>query len=69
MASVSNINVNKFEMKKTGNNVAGEIYGTESENETFSSVFPGSNERLVYLNFVEKSDRKRSYTSLEDLFA
>lgn len=37
----------RFEIKKTGSNVAGDSDGTESDYETSSTSFPGSNEWLV----------------------
>ncbi|KAL3982579.1 hypothetical protein ACH3XW_47705 [Acanthocheilonema viteae] len=44
IASVSNINVKRFKIKKVGSNVAGDSDGTESDYETSSTSFPGSNE-------------------------
>lgn len=47
IASVSNINVKRLKIKKAGSNVAGDSDGTESDYETSSASFPGSNEWLV----------------------
>uniref|UniRef100_A0A0R3RK95 Uncharacterized protein n=1 Tax=Elaeophora elaphi TaxID=1147741 RepID=A0A0R3RK95_9BILA len=44
IASVSNINVKRFKIKKAGSNVTGDSDGTESDCETSSASFPGSNE-------------------------
>ncbi|EJW84797.1 hypothetical protein WUBG_04293, partial [Wuchereria bancrofti] len=44
IASVSNINMKRFKMKKAGNNVTVDSDGTESDYETSSVSFPGSNQ-------------------------
>ncbi|OZC10270.1 hypothetical protein X798_02577 [Onchocerca flexuosa] len=44
ISSVSNINVKRFKIKKAGNNVARDSDGAESDYETPSASFPGSNE-------------------------
>ncbi|VIO87184.1 Uncharacterized protein BM_BM7746 [Brugia malayi] len=46
IASVSNINVTRFKIKKAGSNVTVDSDGTESDYETSSASFPGSNQRV-----------------------
>ncbi|VDK89485.1 unnamed protein product [Litomosoides sigmodontis] len=53
IASVSNINVKKFEIKKTRSNVAEDSDGTECDYETSSTSFPGSNECMDNCNLSE----------------
>ncbi|MCP9265730.1 hypothetical protein DINM_021106 [Dirofilaria immitis] len=44
IASVSNINVKRFKVKKAGSNMAGDSDGVESDYEVSSASFPASNE-------------------------
>ncbi|EJD76071.1 hypothetical protein LOAG_16904 [Loa loa] len=44
IASVSNVNVKRFKIKKARSNPTGDSDGTESDYETSSASFPGSNE-------------------------
>uniref|UniRef100_A0A915PMT4 Uncharacterized protein n=1 Tax=Setaria digitata TaxID=48799 RepID=A0A915PMT4_9BILA len=68
-ASMSNINVKRFKMKNASNNVAGDSDGTESDCETSSTSFPGSNEWfLPYLDLqYRRKEEREKQTKMETL--